>query len=768
MPPRAKPLKPHVVTPTLPLPPEGDAAPSTRPTIEPQPPEFSQVVPYVWSWPRWLLFWTLVLLSGGVVWVVARWFPRVFSGLARSRLPLSSIGDAHYVLLLDNQEDEWVEVRVHQPKKLSKRKRKATAAAATSASGVSGEQPAAEGTKEQQDNNDAGANEDGDDDGDGDGEGDETAENATPSLWQRLFSRCSKKSSGAAAANDATVTPVKPGSKKALARRAKALRKRNAWIWFEFRRHRYVFNNETHEFERYLAVLDESLETLTQTTVRTGLSTAEHAARLEVFGPNSLALSPATLVTLLFDKLVQPFYLLQIFSLALWYTHEQWARASVVLGLSFASVVWELAHDLRVARRQRLLGVRNAAYVEVLRSSQLAMVSERDVVPGDVLVLKTGVRVVADLVLLSGRCEVDEADIAGVAQPKWKEPATAVDRVTAATAPDTLTASFLPAGAIVGRVEDGSADGCRAVVVSTGFSTARGEVLRTVVTARTKLATFERDMYRYLLVLSLFALGAFIERVLMRWLDLGQRMDVVAVDAMDLVAVAVPPILPLVLTTVINVARRRLTQRGKVECADSQRLHSFGSLSHVCLDKTGTLTQRDMRFAGAFVPNATATATSDHRFVDATGLVDANGDGMTPPLRSSALRWRRATSSRGSKGKTTRSSTGTRWTSPCSTRPSGGCCGPRPWMRGTSRPSRHPQNRTAPVRRSTCSRGCRSSRRGSSRASLSRTRPTASASWSPRDLPRRSQRWCSTRRCRVTSRACRPRVRRRVTRWRSP
>ncbi|KAJ0394524.1 hypothetical protein ATCC90586_003410 [Pythium insidiosum] len=617
MPPRAKPLKPQGVTPTLP--PDGDTGDpaSTRPTIEPQPPEFSKIVPFVWSWPRWLLFWALVVLSGGIVWVIACWFPRVYTGLARSRLPLSSIGDAHYVLLLDSQDDEWVEVRVHQPKKPSKRKKAAAKA---------GEEQAPTTANTEQPKPDADADADGDEDGDGDGDGDGDAERATPSLWKRLCSRQARSKPP----TPATVKPVKSGSKKMLKRRAKALRKRNAWIWFEFRCHRYVYNNDSHEFERYLAVLDESLDTLTQTTVHTGLSAADHAKRLEVFGPNSLALSPATLAQLLLGKLVHPFYLLQVFSLALWYTHEEWARASVVLGLSLASVLWELGHDLRVARRQRLLA-RSVSYVEVLRSQpasaepsaqlepRLAMVSERDVVPGDILVLKTGVRVVADLVLLSGRCEVDEAEISGVAQPKWKTPAATGERVTAATAPDAFSASFLPAGAVVGRVEDGT-NGCKAVVVSTGFSTARGEVLRTVVTARVKLATLERDMYRYLFVLSLFALGAFIERVLVRLLDLGQGMDVVAVDAMDLVAIAVPPALPLVLTTVINLARRRLTKRGVV-CTDSQRLHSFGSLSLVCLDKTGTLTQRDLCFTGGFIPSHPDNADVGHRFVPASDLV---------------------------------------------------------------------------------------------------------------------------------------------------
>ncbi|TYZ62646.1 hypothetical protein PybrP1_006738, partial [[Pythium] brassicae (nom. inval.)] len=464
------------------------------------PSEYVRFVPYTFSYVRLALFWLLVLATGTLLGIVSVWFPQLFTWIARSRLPYSSVGNADFVLVLVHKNgfrSLFIEQRVHRP-----------------------------------------------------------------------------------------------------ARNASEDRAKLAWVWFEFKKHRYVYNHEKGEFERYLATVSEDLAKV-QARLNSGLDAPVVSAKMELFGANVVDIRAPRIPKLLFTKAVHPFYLFQVFSANVWFQQEYVLYAIVVLVLSATSIAWEIYSEVSNSNRLRSL-VRSDRVVEVVRADKRVRVHETELVPGDIVEIAPG-PVVADVLLLAGACVADEASLTGEALPVNKEPASGAGLLTEAEARSQYQESFLHAGSSVMRVREVSG-ACRGVVLSTGFSTGKGELFRSILYPKPISFEFERDSYRYLGVLALIASAAFVKR-LVEGVKGGSTVGQTIVNSLDLITIAVPPALPIVLSSGIGFALSRL-KAGGIFCIDSQRINSCGQLSCFCFDKTGTLTQEHLSLVSVEVVDA--------------------------------------------------------------------------------------------------------------------------------------------------------------------
>ncbi|TYZ58634.1 hypothetical protein PybrP1_004613, partial [[Pythium] brassicae (nom. inval.)] len=483
------------------------------------PNEYARIVPYAFSWLRMTLYCALVVLSLGTVLVLSVWFPQVFTHLARQRLPHSSLGRAHYVLILvhdDGFRSLWVEVKINHPPSPPR-----------------------------------------------------------PGLWARCTQRCRRGNSAGDTSKSFMAIDKRDASKH--------------WVWFEFKKHRYVYDTDKGEYERYLSTTQEDLSDA-KARVDSGL--VETQRRSDIFGTNVVDIDKPNVALLLFTKIVHPFYLFQVFSVAVWFVEDYVVYAAVVLGMSVVSLLWETFCEVASTWRLRKM-VHSERQVYVVRGSDKKDIHEKELVPGDIVVLAEET-ICADMLLLSGICEVDEASITGEALPVTKVPAEGPGKITDAH----HKASMLHAGSKIMRLREGYGE-CRAVVFSTGFSTGKGELFRSILYPRQLTFEFERDSYRYLALLIAVALAAFVKR-LVEAADINTSFGKTVVSSLDLITIAVPPALPLVLSSGVNFALARLHSRG-IACMDVRRINSCGQLTCFCFDKTGTLTGEVMTLAGVEV-----------------------------------------------------------------------------------------------------------------------------------------------------------------------
>lgn len=140
------------------------------------------------------------------------------------------------------------------------------------------------------------------------------------------------------------------------------------------------------------------------------------------YGKCNIEVPIKSIPLLLIDEILNPFYIFQVFSMALWYWDGYDYYATCILIISVTSAVTSLIETLRNLKNVR----RMANYickVHVMRSgdeNQLTEIDSSDLVPGDVIEIPENTAMPCDLVLLTGSCIVNESMLTGESIPVIK------------------------------------------------------------------------------------------------------------------------------------------------------------------------------------------------------------------------------------------------------------------------------------------------------------------------------------------------------------
>lgn len=195
----------------------------------------------------------------------------------------------------------------------------------------------------------------------------------------------------------------------------------------------------------------------------TGLSDTESARRLRLLGPNAVRSHRATLWPVLLRQLRSPLLLLLTGTAAVSFFLGQHTDAIVITVIVAVSVGLGAVNEYRAERAAQALHDRIRHRVEVLRAGRARSVDVIDLVPGDLVDLRAGELVPADVRLLSvNGLQCDESVLTGEAIPVDK----AVEPVPADAEPNCC--------ALMGTVV--TAGRGRGVVIATGGGTEFGRI----------------------------------------------------------------------------------------------------------------------------------------------------------------------------------------------------------------------------------------------------------------------------------------------------
>ncbi|KAG1698370.1 hypothetical protein DVH05_014873 [Phytophthora capsici] len=400
--------------------------------------------------------------------------------------------------------------------------------------------------------------------------------------------------------------------------------------WFEFRKCRYVVDErESLGFSRLENALDEKLSSAQRRCLEGGgWSTSQVEGLMGVHGANELALKAQTWPAVLLRKVSHPFYVFQVLSGLVWLSEGYEYYAVIILLLSALSIIWEV-HELVTNDKKLHSRLAHAEHsiangIKVIRDAREKRVSPADLVVGDVVVIEQGV-MPADIALLSGHCMADEATLTGEAIPVTKQALAAADASFAVNAKlkSTHRENVLFAGSTVLELAhssstQGSRDekktSTRGVVLSAGFSTSKGELFRSILfpTPLQLTKRLESDSYRFMGALSVLAFILFVDRMHEAAQDTSVTFGEALLSGFDLITIAVPPALPVVLTAGVGFALSRLESQADVACIDAARMNIAGHIDCFCFDKTGTLSSDHLDYHGvdecsAVAPGAAST-----------------------------------------------------------------------------------------------------------------------------------------------------------------
>ena len=368
-------------------------------------------------------------------------------------------------------------------------------------------------------------------------------------------------------------------------------------IMFTFKLFQYVFDPLEMNFIPLKIQLDTSNEQIILECSQ-GLNDDEYAHQRLIYGICDLDIKVKSFVRLLAEEFTDPFYLFQVFSVALWMSNQYELYASIIIITTLVSL-FVGAYETRknLVNIQRM--ARYSCPVNILRkesNSNKAVFSQRpstELVPGDIFELQEeGMAMPCDCLLIQGTVIINEAMLTGESTPIIK---SQIPQIKDHFNYDADKKYFLFAGTRIIQKRSREKKRLLGLVTETGFNTIKGNLIRSILYPKKMDEQFEKDSYKYIGMMSILCIVGF--AISIPFLLETQDWDEILKKSLDLVTTAVPPSLPACLGIGISYSIARLKKQ-KIMCIARDRVNMAGKVNILCFDKTGTLTEDHLDIYG--------------------------------------------------------------------------------------------------------------------------------------------------------------------------
>ncbi len=315
-----------------------------------------------------------------------------------------------------------------------------------------------------------------------------------------------------------------------------------------------------------------------------GLPEDEAARRLTRYGPNELpAEERVRPVAILRRQVKSPLIYILLVAAAAALALGKYVDAGVILVVVVLNSVVGFVQEYKAGQAMRALAETLAPRARVLRAGTEQEIDARMVVPGDVVLLESGVKVPADLRLLRAfDLQADESILTGESVPVAKQ----LEVIRDPDAPLGDRANMAFTGTSIAR---GRGAG---VAVATGMQTVFGQISAQVrgvgeveSPLQLRLDRFAQLIAGLVLAVSVVVFGL--------GLGLGENPSDILLTAVATAVATVPEGLPVTITVALAVGVWRMAQRNAV-IRKLPAVETLGSCTVICSDKTGTLTKNEM------------------------------------------------------------------------------------------------------------------------------------------------------------------------------
>jgi Ca2+-transporting ATPase len=315
-----------------------------------------------------------------------------------------------------------------------------------------------------------------------------------------------------------------------------------------------------------------------------GLSEKEAAERLAQYGPNELVeRGLQNPLRILWEQLTSTLVLILIIAAAVSIFLSDYKDALAILAIVILNAVLGFIQEYRAERAIAALRKLAVPTVKVVRDGRVVQISARQLVPGDLLLLEAGNLVAADGRLLEAvNLRVQEAVLTGESEAVEKNSQVLPEAETPVG--DRRDMVYFGTAVTYGRG--------KAVVTETGERTEMGKIAALIQTVEREPTLLQKRLSQLGRGLGLAAL-ILVAAVFVLGFLRGEESKLLFMTALSLVVAAVPEGLPAVVTIALAMGAQRMLKRQAL-IRKLPAVETLGSVTVICADKTGTLTENRM------------------------------------------------------------------------------------------------------------------------------------------------------------------------------
>ncbi|CAD8152226.1 unnamed protein product [Paramecium octaurelia] len=304
------------------------------------------------------------------------------------------------------------------------------------------------------------------------------------------------------------------------------------------------------------------------------LSKYEAQQRQILYGENIMQIEECTRSEILFNEILSPFNIFQVFSFIVWSLDDYYLYAFLIAVLTITQIAISL-YDLEQQNHK----IREMIYYEssviVHRDNHSFRISSKDLVPGDIVEVTPKSMVTFDGQIIHGEAVFNEAILTGESTPILK----------------TINMEIFSGCSCLSASSD-----CRALVKSIGFNTVKGSLARYILFNNSYTYSFQKESLKYLIVLGFLGTMLSITNYFIR-VKSTQNQFKSTIEALEIFTILIPPSLPTALGAGLQVAIQRL-KANNIFCIKPDKINVSGMVNLIGFDKTGTLTESTLKVLG--------------------------------------------------------------------------------------------------------------------------------------------------------------------------
>ena len=328
-----------------------------------------------------------------------------------------------------------------------------------------------------------------------------------------------------------------------------------------------------------------------------GLTKEEAAERLKEHGFNKLPEGKVDGFPIIFLRQFQSplIYILLAASMVVFAMGET-IDGSIILAVLFFNAVVGAIQEGKAQNTLRALKKFVETRATVLRERKELIISDSEVVPGDIIILQEGEKVPADArIITATNLKIDEAALTGESEPVHK-------------IADTLERDSLPTAEQKNMIFKGThilAGNGRAIVVATGALTVIGKISKEIAAVDTEIPL--KANIRYLSRLIIITVASISALLFIIGIVSGKSAKEMFTTVVSLSVSIIPEGLPIVMTLVLATGVWRMSKRNAL-VKKLQAVEALGQARVIAVDKTGTITKNEMVIQKVYLAGGKAGA----------------------------------------------------------------------------------------------------------------------------------------------------------------